>query len=336
MEHSGLDLQAMHLFWELTDRLQAGGSVADADWEALWATPGYRTLFKERYTAAQLQPRMTLAFARGREEEARAAAESDLLVAHYLAVREHKSDLQTFCRMLGDTEVFDRGVTAAAQWLPPAFVARGRRPTAAVMVYDAHARGDDPVMIDPLFAYYLGEEHLVLMLGHIFFHNYRAQYYEPIAAWLSDELKPLARLIDNMQNEGMADLVNVERYIFQGGPLYVGGPLGNERWVTRLRQGVEEAPAFLVKLNAVLEAGLADRASAVGQVPDLRASLVISEHGPGYYMARRIVLAGLKEELIESCTNPIRFLELYAEACKRDGHACELSPCAFVFLRSLQ
>lgn len=337
LEHAALDISALELFWELTGRLEAGETVTEADWAHLFHAPAYRHLFRVIYSAARLRPRLELAFTRGREPEAEIAADTDTLVEHYLKVRAQRAELQQFYRNLDLTGVLAEATRLAAEWLPADLVARGRLPGAAVLVYDVAMRGDEPILFDALFAYFLGEPHLVLAAGHAIYHAYCKQFQQPLPAMGLPELAGLVDMVTSMHGEGVADLINVERWIFQGGPVYAGGPLGNTRFVNRIREALHEAPVFLQRFDAALCAGLTDRGRAAAMAKAVTEQIPwASGHGPGFHMARKIVLAGLKDALTETAVHPIRFFELYARSCRALGEPCELSEPGLAFLRQLE
>jgi hypothetical protein len=331
-----LDTTALELFWALTGKLEAGEPVPEEDWRCLFATPAYSALFKEHYSASMLRPRFELAFGKGREAEAVAAAAVDTLVEHYLRVKAQRDELQRFYRTMDLSAVIAEAVRRAAEWLPAGVVARGRQPGATILVYDVAMRGADPVMFDALFAYHLGESHLVLAAAHTIYHNYCQQFQKPLRPTGIPELDRLGHTLEVIHDEGIADLINVERWIFQGGPVYAGGPLGNTRWVNRMREALQEAPAFLTLLDQVACAGLADPHQVAEQIPALLEHVPGGGHGPGYYMARKIVLAGLKHDLIATALHPVRFLDLYTRACRATGEPCEISDRGMAFLRKFE
>lgn len=318
------DGSALAQFWAVTLQLEAGHPVAETEWDDLFETAGYRSLPQEHFGPQALRPRFELAFGKGREAEAQAAGQSDELLAHYLMVREHRAPLQEFFRSLNVTGAFAEAGQVAARWLPGRYVAESPAPVVTALVFQPTGTGDNPILWDALFAYYLGRGHLILAAAHSLHHYYRSRFRRALPG-----LEPtLARSVDLIQAEGMADLINVERWLFQGGPIYSGGPLGNSRWAARIREGVERAPEALAALNAML---LAEPGSRAEHEPAYLAALVAGHHGPGFHMSREILKAGLEQELVEHCADPVRFFELYRRAC---GETCPISAEALAALEA--
>lgn len=319
------DGSALARFWDVTGKLEAGTPVTEAEWQALFETAGYRSLPRDEFGPEALRPRFELAFGRGREADARAAAQSDERLAHYLMVREHRAPLQEFFRTLNPCAAFGEAQALAARWLPARFIGESPSPTLTALVFQATGTGDDPILWDALFAYYLGRNHLVLAAAHSLHHYYRSRFRRALPG-----LEPrLAGSVDLIQAEGMGDLINVERWMFQGGPIYSGGPLGNARWAARMREGLERAPAALEALDRLLLAAPADRQACESAY---RVELVAGHHGPGFHMSRTIIQAGLEAEMVEGCADPVRFFDLYRKACQLAGVDCPVSEHALAVL----
>lgn len=305
-------LDSLEGFWSVTDQLANGQVVS---WDALFETSGYRALAGE-FPPPALRSRFELVFAPDGTAEAQGQAQRDWLVAHYLRVRAERPAIQAFVAGLDAPALFGEAMRLASAWLPPGDAAP---PAVALAIFDADARSYDPVVVDAAFARDLGTDNLVLLLAHEFHHWYRSRAGAVLSAG------DLAWVLDQIQAEGIADLINVPAWLGEPG-LPAGVWPG---WAARYRGHLAEAPAFLTEMDRILQQMARSPESAAAEAQRLRAMLPMSGHPIGYHMAGRIVAAGLRDALTATCADPVAFFRLYAQA---GGGTCELSDAALAYL----
>lgn len=302
-------LDSLERFWSVAGLLEAGRAVDEPVWEALFHTVGYRVLATE-FPPSALRRRFELAFSPGRAAEAQGDAADDWLLAHYLWVKAERPAIAAFAARLDATRLCAEAMERTSLWLPPEAVAGAVPPDVALAIFDADARGCDPVVVDAGFAYLIGETGLGLLLAHEFHHWFRNR----AGVRLPPVPEDLAWVLDQIQAEGIADQINVPEMLGeQAGEIWSG-------WAKAYRQYLAQAPAFLAEMDRILVQMALAPDCAAAEAGRLRQMLQMAGHPVGYHMTCRIVEAGNREALVASFTDPVRFFRLYREACQALGY----------------
>lgn len=334
------DFSGFYLFGSLADRLESGMEPSSADWDALFSTPGYAALTQSEFKRETLVDRLRLAClpSRAAEREAMLAEHKSMMLAHFAEARQRWPELLKTASRLASTPLQAEAAALACDHLPVTRLG-GREsalmapPPVSFLIFAKDARGYVPVVMDVVMAAELSERDLLLMLAHEFHHNYRNR----ILAYHPDEspagTEALIWILDQLQAEGCADLINVPEMIYRPDAPAVHGQM--------YRDGVAAAPVFLAQFDEALAQLAATRAAeptgtdAVAQrqaaCQALRQALPMAGHPTGYYMATTIVDAGLERQLVENIGDPFAFVELYDQAARQLGRP-DFSPHARVTL----
>lgn len=338
------DFAGFYLFGALADRLKSGMEPSSADWDGLFSVPGYAALTRSEFKRETLIDRLRLAClpSRAAEREAMLAEGKSMILAHFVEARQRWPELLGAADRLGSTPLQAEAAALACDHLPLARLG-GREsalmspPPVSFLIFAKDARGYVPVVVDVAMAAELSERDLLLMLAHEFHHNYRNRIlaYHPDGAPAGTEA--LIWILDQLQAEGCADLINVPEMIYRPDAPAAHGQM--------YRDGVAAAPAFLAQFGealARLVTTIADEPADGDVVAQRQAiceasrqSLHMAGHPAGYYMATSIVAAGLERQLVESVGDPFAFVELYDQAARQLGRPC-FSPEASVTLSWLK
>jgi len=315
-DYSGLDP-----FWAVADLVAADQEVPDAAWEAMFATPGYRTL-RERDNAdrffARLLP-MALSEAHRDEAEALIAEQPimEMFLTHLRAAYELREELEAFRAELEGRPLLDDALTAAQVWLPAGSAARYGPPPVSVVIYQPDARGYDRIVVDLLVAYEQ-PEHFEQLLAHETHHVIRAGIGGP-RGWGELPEADLLTALDNLQAEAVADMIDKPHTLAVGDWGNASTGIAMVLLTGRFRDELAIVQQRLAEFDAVLAEYAADPSAAEELGTRLRRNtLLMGGHPVGYHMAGVIIAAGLRDRMIGNVAEPFDFLRAYNEAAATD------------------
>ena len=170
----------------------------------------------------------------------------------------------------------------------------------------------------------------VLLMAHESFHLYRGKVQEIDMPETNHPDYPILWTLDQMENEGVGDLINRKRLYYGDGCL-----AGSERAQGMHREQLAQ-PATIRIMDQIF--------SELADNPDLtdilgaqfQGFIPQSGHATGLYMAN-VIEEELGTEAIRNVVrNPFRFLALYNRAAQMNGSAPLLSSKAMAYVESLE
>lgn len=321
-----VDLSGVERYLEITALLERNLEPTPAQWDSLFATPGYAVLTASEFTRQDFERRFRLAFMPSRQAELEARLKTETgfnaqFLPHYVKARTMRGEIERRLTDFRTAAFADEALARARRFLPSSLP--DGQPKVAFVVFAPDARGYNPVVIDILLAN--DREEFLDIVAHEFHHWYRTR----LAPDFSRDADILW-VIQQLQLEGIADLINVPAWIGQRA----------DTWSPPNRQFVEyyrKSPEIIATLDALLSR-MPDEPKqrrALGQ--QLRRALPRSGHPTGYFMAETIVAALGRDALIGTIPNPFAFFPLYDEAArKKGGDTPRFSKKALDFVASLE
>jgi hypothetical protein len=183
-----LDTSGVALFWATADRLAAGDSLTDADWDAFFAHAGYAVTESSGQRASVIRHCMPAAFhPAGDLEHARAnpsegegrQALVERLCDHMASIRAQRPELEAYTASLEGLDLLADARRAASRYLPDGVVDRVPTPTAYVLLFEAQGFGRDGVIVlDGLVMMTQPRDQTVEFIAHELHHAYRDSFAE--------------------------------------------------------------------------------------------------------------------------------------------------------------
>ncbi len=329
-----IDVRGLERAIDLMDLLAQDREPSEAQWNALFETPGYEVMVRRERPKEVFMAcfRLACSPARAKEREALVASPKDgqarllaRLMPHFLRAAKAREDLRALATELRKESLGTALASQALAYLPPD--APQGPVTVAFILFEPDARGYGPIVMDALFYQDLGEDR-TRVLAHELQHAWRAQWAE--ARMGSDDTA--AWVLHQIMIEGVADRVNV------------APALATPEARTRFEKAFQGAAymADLARTGEVFRT-LDDLLLRMAQNPsqreglgeEMRKQVPRSGHPTGFFMASLIEAQLGKSVLIQSQLNPATFFQRYDEAAAREGKAPRLSPPAMAYLRHL-
>ena len=320
-----IDLSGVEAFLELTALLEQDQEPTPAQWDRLFATPGYDVLVARDFGRNFFVDRFRLAFMPSKKADLEVQMKKDTsfsaqFLPHYLRAKEMRSEIERRVAEFRTAEFAGEAVKRARAFLPAART--DEHPSVAFVVFGPDSRGYDPVVIDIL--YMNDREEFLNTVAHEFHHWYRAR----LAPDLTRD-QDILWVIQQVQLEGIGDLVNV--------PAWINKPFeslkaSDQQYIDFYRK----SPAIIQAMDDLfvrMQDNLADR-RVLGET--LRRTVPRSGHPTGYYMAETIASILGRDALIRTVADPFAFFLAYNDAAAKKGTGTPVfSPKAVAFVRWL-
>jgi hypothetical protein len=303
--------------FKIIDQLESGDLPTDQDWEALFESEGYairlcktpdlRFLIKEAYELVFLKKNKS-------QKDSLIAlpltVDKDLyfklVISNLERLRQNQAGVQSFMDEIELEALQVKAFKKVHQYLPARVT--GEMPRLydiAFAVFEPDALVTDcGMVIDIMNASKMGEAGLIDLLAHEIHHLYRNQYH-------SGFTHPLLAQLNNLQSEGIADLVDKKLPPIQ--ELY-GFP---QSIIDFYNWEYTHTPEKLQKLDSLTNAHL-DKKLGFKEYDEILAGFFAQGgHPNGFYMANLIVEKLGQERLLEKFEDPQSFLLMYQEAAKK-------------------
>lgn len=321
-----VDLSGVERFLEITNLLEQDIEPTAAQWDSLFATPGYAVLIRREFRRDFFVRRFELAFMPSKQAEFKEQMTKDTgfwaqFLPHYLKAKSMRAEIQQRMEDLRSAD-FSREAMARARVFLPDSLPDGM-PSVAFVVFAPDARGYDPVVVDIL--YKTERDGFLDVIAHEFHHWYVARLAPDLTRY-----QDVLWVIQQIHHEGIADLINV--------PHRLGQPPETLSASDRPYLDYLSASPATVRLVDSLLAAMLDHPSDVGNLGEqLRGAVPMSGHPTGYYMARTILEEMGRPALVGTVSNPFAFFRLYSRsAARRQDGTPQFSAKALQLLRTLE
>ncbi len=331
VRNPNIDLSAVDAFWPILDCLTRDKEPSAHEWGRLFGNPGYRTLFRNdpNFREDLLREGFSLAYRPSRVKECRRACQEERWkrpLDHYANVRKRRTEIQASLDGLARLDVTGKARRAAAMYLPASAIGRVPDPPVSFLIFKNDAKGfSSRVLMDALA--WLEWDDPLLLLAHEFHHYFRARVADPQADLRKGGDREVEHLLELVESEGVADLVNRL-------PLFAPDRVLTSRGIRYVRL-VRRSPHFLRILDKELAVAALRPTKRLTLTHTLIDTLPDGGHQVGFYMARTILDRLGKPRVIACVGDPIRFFQTYAEAAELPPRLSSFSQRTLAFLGSL-
>jgi len=326
---ANLDFSAIERIWKIAAILAQEKEPAEAEWSALFQTPGYRELMSHEpyFREENFKVNFRLAFLPSKAAARKEALEKrpNSTAAHFVRIGERQEELRRLQAELETGALMDAALEKTRGFLPAGATDKIPSPPISFIFFAPDGRGYDPIVIDLLHAANQGDG-LADFLAHEAHHYLRnkLQAYDEGDLLVVNEF--LLNGLNQLQAEGIADQID------KHGPYFRKTNPEASDYADVYRKNVLDSPRILAEVNRRLE----EAADRPGRDTDLLDIAPQSGHPTGYFMARTIIDGGGEREMIDTIGNPFAFIYLYNRAAMKSGTAPLFSRKAVEYLKELE
>ena len=313
-QSSSIDMTSIVRFWRVVDYLKRNTTPPEEAWGALLFSPGYARLIDDGLDIEEFQATVSNVFMplRSRQLEHINPAELDTNVRYFINIREHEARYREYSKWLTEIPVLTRAIDLSRKYLPEGFVDNFPQPHIAFVFHPMLPVYGTPIVVDVVYAHQEGNL-LKYQLAHNVHHFYRAKLLTFDWDTISPDELDLCWVIDRIQAEGIANLLN-ERYI-----LFGNGPQADTDRSIEWQLQLLRVPKYLALLDSSLAEMAANPASRAELGAQLRARLPLAGHAVGYFSANAIIEFFSESSLAKQVGNPFGHLFIYNLAAKSSG-----------------
>jgi hypothetical protein len=327
---TGFDVSGVSAFRGVADLLVRDREPSEAQWRALFDSPGYRLAAGR--LARPIRDDLDLALRPSRRTEYERASRGDgdlaLTLRHLALAGRERDALVVFADSLARSNVIAQGVATAARLLPDGATESGPPPFVSAAIFkDDGWSLPEGIVVDML---YMRSVRFSAYLGHEFHHSYAHRLARPLPAEHDTAADDALRMVlTNLRDEGIADQIDKPHP-------FVAPTSGLESYAERYNLEYGRTPETLGRFDALLApvadslAGLADRG--------MEASMLFwsNGHPNGAYLAREVADTFGIDSLRSASLDPAALLRMYAEAEERHGRPDPLSAGTWRIVRRLE
>lgn len=340
------DFSGADAFWRIEEQLTSDVDPSTAEWDSLFATPGYAVLAIKERSRPAITAAFRAAFMSSRraerdsllalsEDQSRAASYVARVVRHVYLLPSRRAQLIAFRHRWERDDYLARAITRAQRFLPTGTTAHYHEPRVAFVFYlpDGHA-GVDLIVADLAHAMVQGDP--VRFIAHEVIHTYRNRLERNRVASngggsAEPDVAPLGDLLDRMENESIADQSDKAPFLDVSDAV-----LAHEEpdSVTRAMLAIysaqfRTAPERIREINRVLES-VADNADnpewVKARLDSLARTLPIggsmAGRAVGAYMIRAIRRELGAHALATVVGDPVSYVLAYQKAASRPSCRC--------------
>ena len=350
--NAGFNFEGVEAFWEIVDVLETDTEPTESQWGLFFEAPGYERLagefgreyFKNAIKAVFLPSQNGLA-----EEMENDYAERGGFLGWYTPLvldgfRQAGNDREWQSQRVQELKAYpylERAAEFALEYLPEDTVSE--YPAVNFVVFsDSRGytplimgiTGDDTPPAEELECLSLQnrDRHFpfLLLMAHESYHMYRGMVEELDLPDSDHPDYPILWTLDQMENEGIGDLIHRKRLYYGDGCLAT-----SERGVQLHHEQLAQ-PATIRIMDQIL-AELADNRDLTDVLgKQFQSFIPQSGHPTGFFMANLIEEELGSEAIRDVVRSPFEFLALYNRAARQNGSAPALSRKAMTYLDSLE
>jgi hypothetical protein len=318
-----VDFSGVDQFWKLVGAWENDRQPSEAQWKALFQTPGYRYLVEIEKKEGFFRKYFPLVFMPSRRGELEAELEGlqgydKMILEHYIRIRENREELENFQRELAGRDLHTQALKKTEVYLPRGLVQHHDPPPVYFAFFEPDGKANgEVIVIDLLFARSID---LTGFIGHEAHHFYKAKISRHQLPKPEHEDYPLVRSIVQLQTEGVADLID-KRGIHD---------VPEPNWYQRhYQQYFRESNDRFRRIDSLITDMTEQPGKRRKNGEEIWELLPFGAHPNGQFMALLIEEELGRKALIRKLDNAFAFFRQYNKAAKR-------RPEAYVFSREAQ
>ena len=293
--HAQVDFTGVDQFWRIADLLQRDIEPDSAQWNELFATPGYAALEAREKRRAALTLGMRSVF----KASFRATRDSILatntwtarVVRHMQSLPAQRAKLDSLRTALTGARFLDRAAEQAATLLPAGAIQKYGTPKVAFLFFLPDGRGYPDLLVADL-ANIANKTNIIPFFAHEATHFYLARIAR------ERQLRPMSRgdsavitMLNKLYEESMGDQHDKADYVHMSDAQFAGAPM-DAAWrdyMTQYRTHYQTARQEIARMNDALNTAAARGDDVVKAVADsLNRSLPLEGRPVGFYITEQI------------------------------------------------
>lgn len=323
--NNNFDFSAIDTFWKIHHELKNNREPSQDLWNELFSNPGYKVLTNREYTKEFFIQKFRIAFSPKYsleyEDKLNDPSEAYYL-KHYKNVENKRAELSRQIQKLQKSNLNQRLLNMVMNYLPERNI--NTYPDVAFVIFANDGRGYNPIVID---LYASIDWDYISFLAHEYHHWYRNSFPKFNFSLVDKSEYVLVEVLSLIEAEGVADQIDKAGWFTKSNP--------DTRESGYIR-AVNNSPEIIKKMNALLEQ-IVDRRENISEIGSKIKNLVPNGgHPTGFFMAKSIIDALGRNELIKTVGNPFEFVKQYNNAARMQKNCPVFSSKAMKIVAELE
>ena len=320
---SNINHHSVDLFMAVADSVAQGQEVSEATWDSLSHSDGYvmagwhkrKGLIRNALLIAFHPDSTTVrdSLLQGQLAMSDPRFHTSLLVRNYVDMQQHWGELQDFRHQYDYASIETQARKTLQEFLPNYIDSLLTFPLIGFICGDGDCRSKRSGITLDINYFYKHPAEGILTLAHEMFHTYREHFVDEKRL---DSI-PVLRIIDNLQNEGIADLIDKP---LDYDPATQFAEMGYPSLLAQMYQDAVATTSDKMAQLDSLTLCLAHQQISRQEYNRLTANLFpLSGHPNGRHITNLLVAHGYREQLLTHFADPAYFLVLYNQIAAQEN-----------------
>lgn len=326
-----IDFSGVDAFWQISERI-ATEKITDKDWDYLFSTGYYKFYenwgqrkFIQKALVTAIAPKMNVK----RDSLIKINDFYSYVLTQIVSTYEDKTQLQKIQKNLAKSDLRNKILERAKEFLPTDLNSLTKEPFIYFGVFQPDANASSTSIAVDLRLYFELADPIGL-IAHEYHHFLTINYRKRFNEIKNDSTSSLMNSISQLQLEGVADMIDKDKFLNSDGR---GFP---SVLVRNFRKALADPLPALRKMDSLLVVISKDPWSAKRNSDLIVNLLPLGGHPHGFYMAKTILGTHGKERLLTTVKNPFDFIRVFNNVHYKLNGATVFSEEAMKFLSHLE
>lgn len=304
-----IDFSGVEAFWGMAEKISYEKET-QADWDHLFST-GYYKFYENWGQRKYIQNTLVTALSPKKNLERDSLIKindfNSYVLKQIISTYSDKVQMQAFQKNLAQSNLMKKIIKRAKEFLPSDINSQAHQPSIYFGVFQPDANASEKsIAVDLRLFYELADP--IGLVAHEYHHFLTMNYRKKFKDIENDSTRLLMKSISQLQLEGIADMIDKDRFLKSDG---IGFP---SVLIKNFRKFHEDPLPALHKMDSLLVAISIDPVSTRQNSEAIFNLLPLGGHPHGFYMAKTIRKAYGKKRLLRTVRNPFDFLREYNNA----------------------
>ncbi|MFT3919614.1 DUF5700 domain-containing putative Zn-dependent protease [Cloacibacterium sp.] len=321
-----VNLSSVDYFFTIKDKISLGKSITEDDWKTLFNTNGYKIsatssmrkkIIKEMMIAAynpnfKLKKDSILNISIEENLKNPYALLCNMTLSNFIDYSKNEKNLKRFRSEYDFKAIPEYSKIKLKNFLINPVDSLIKVPTINFLCYEPDAQSKEKgIVVDFNLFYKQNPSERIDFIAHETFHKYRRNFINTKLI----ESNAVLREIDKLQDEGIADLIDKKENLLES----INNKGLPEIFVKQYYEAFQNTSDILKEFDNIVNSFLSKEISQEQMESKVNNFFLSGGHPNGYFMARLIEKAGLKNEMINNFYSPTEFIKTYNEAAKKEN-----------------
>ncbi|MFA6712265.1 MAG: DUF5700 domain-containing putative Zn-dependent protease [Bacteroidales bacterium] len=326
LSNQSINLSSVDYFFLIKDKITSGEKINQNDWDLLFNTQGYKISATSSMRKNIVKEMMVTAYDKNlkmkRDSILNISVEenlkntylllSQMTLSNYIDYSKNEKKLRQFRNKYDFSSISELSYKRLKSFLINPIDSLIIVPTINFLCYEPDAQSKSKgIVCDFNLFFKESQEERINFIAHETFHKYRRNFID--IKFINSNV--VLQQIDKIQDEGIADLIDKKENLIES----IGNKGIPESFVKKYLEAYKNTPQILNEFDSIVNSYLKKQINKEQLESKVSNFFLSGGHPNGYYMARLIEKAGLKDEMLTKMYSPVDFIKIYNKAAQEEN-----------------